>query len=57
MKLSEDHPAVARGCISLMAPICTLILADRHHLALALPALGMGLTMRRFWLAICSDTR
>jgi TetR/AcrR family transcriptional regulator, regulator of cefoperazone and chloramphenicol sensitivity len=41
MKLPEDHPAVARGCISVMAPICMLILADRRHLARALPALGL----------------
>lgn len=41
MKLPEDHPAVARGCVSLMAPICMLILADRRHLARALPALGL----------------
>ncbi|HLX16473.1 MAG TPA: CerR family C-terminal domain-containing protein [Bradyrhizobium sp.] len=41
MKLPEDHPAVARGCISLMAPICMLIVADRRHVARALPALGL----------------
>lgn len=41
MKLPEDHPAVARGCISLMAPICMLILADRRHLTRALPAFGL----------------
>jgi len=41
MKLPEDHPAVARGCVSLMAPICMLILADRGHLARALPAMGL----------------
>jgi hypothetical protein len=41
MKLPEDHPAVARGCISLMAPICMLILADRPHLTRALPAFGL----------------
>ena len=41
MKLPEDHPAVARGCVSLMAPICMLILADRDHLARALPAMGL----------------
>jgi TetR/AcrR family transcriptional regulator, regulator of cefoperazone and chloramphenicol sensitivity len=41
MKLPEDHPAVARGCVSLMAPICMLILADRRHLGRALPALGL----------------
>jgi hypothetical protein len=41
MKLPEDHPAVARGCISIMAPICMLILADRRHLTRALPAFGL----------------
>ena len=41
MKLPEDHPVVARGCVSLMAPICMLILADRNHLARALPAMGL----------------
>src|ERR1700723_751380 len=29
MGLPEDHPAVARGCMTLMAPICVLILGDR----------------------------
>ena len=41
MKLPEDHPAVAHGCISLMAPICMMIVADRGHLGRALPALGL----------------
>jgi TetR/AcrR family transcriptional regulator, regulator of cefoperazone and chloramphenicol sensitivity len=41
MKLPEDHPAVAHGCISLMAPICMMIVADRGHLERALPALGL----------------
>jgi TetR/AcrR family transcriptional regulator, regulator of cefoperazone and chloramphenicol sensitivity len=41
MRLPEDHPAVARGCISVMAPICMLILADRRHLSRALPALEL----------------
>jgi AcrR family transcriptional regulator len=41
MKLPEDHPAVAYGCVSLMAPICMLILADRPHLTRALPAFGL----------------
>jgi AcrR family transcriptional regulator len=42
MRLPEDHPAVARGCISLMAPICMLILADRRMLKRALPSFGLG---------------
>jgi AcrR family transcriptional regulator len=41
MKLPVDHPAVARGCVSLMAPICMLVLADRRHLARALPHLEL----------------
>jgi AcrR family transcriptional regulator len=41
MGLPEDHPAVARGCISVMAPICTLVLADRRMLKRALPSLGL----------------
>jgi len=41
MKLPEDHPAVARGCISVMAPICMLIVADRRHLTRALPAFAL----------------
>jgi AcrR family transcriptional regulator len=42
MGLPEDHPAVARGCISLMAPLCMLVLADRRMLKRALPSLGLG---------------
>jgi AcrR family transcriptional regulator len=40
--LPENHPAVARGCITLMAPLCMLVLADRHMLKRALPSLGLG---------------
>jgi AcrR family transcriptional regulator len=40
--LPEDHPAVARGCITLMAPLCLLVLADRRILKRALPSLGLG---------------
>jgi AcrR family transcriptional regulator len=42
MKLPEDHPAVARGCISLMAPLCMMILADRRMLKRALPSFGLA---------------
>ena len=42
MRLPEDHPAVARGCVSLMAPICALILADRRMLKRALPSFGLA---------------
>jgi AcrR family transcriptional regulator len=40
--LPEDHPAVARGCVSLMAPLCLLVLGDRRMLKRALPSLGLG---------------
>ena len=42
MGLPEDHPAVARGCISVMAPGFLLMLFDRHTLQLAFPALGLA---------------
>jgi AcrR family transcriptional regulator len=41
MGLNEDHPAVARGCVTLMAPICMLVLSDRRMLKRALPSLGL----------------
>jgi TetR/AcrR family transcriptional regulator, regulator of cefoperazone and chloramphenicol sensitivity len=41
MGLREDHPAVARGCMTLMAPICILILGDRRIMKRALPSLGL----------------
>ncbi|MBN9085942.1 MAG: CerR family C-terminal domain-containing protein [Reyranella sp.] len=42
MKLPEDDPALATACLSLMAPICTLILVDRRMLQRALPALDLA---------------
>lgn len=42
MGLSEDHPVVARSCITLMAPICMLVLGDRRMLKRALPSLGLS---------------
>jgi AcrR family transcriptional regulator len=42
MKLPDDDPRVATACFSLMAPICTLILADRRILRRALPGLGLA---------------
>jgi len=42
MGLREDHPAVARGCMTLMAPICILILGDRRIMKRALPSLGLA---------------
>jgi len=41
MGLPENHPDVAYGCISVMAPICMLIIADRNHLTRALPSLEL----------------
>ena len=40
--LPEDHPSVARACISIMAPFCMLILSDRRRIRRALPGLGLG---------------
>ncbi|HKX09331.1 MAG TPA: CerR family C-terminal domain-containing protein [Stellaceae bacterium] len=40
--LPEEHPAVARACVSVMAPFCMLILADRRRMKRALPSLGLG---------------
>src|SRR5271170_2742882 len=42
MGLPEDHPAVARGCLTMMAPICILILGDRRIMKRALPSLGLA---------------
>jgi TetR/AcrR family transcriptional regulator, regulator of cefoperazone and chloramphenicol sensitivity len=42
MGLPEDHPAVARGCMTLMAPICILILGERRIMKGALPSLGLA---------------
>jgi hypothetical protein len=42
MGLPEDHPAVARGCMTLMAPICILILGDRRIMKRALPSLSLA---------------
>jgi TetR/AcrR family transcriptional regulator, regulator of cefoperazone and chloramphenicol sensitivity len=41
LDLPEDDAAVARACISIMAPFCMLILADRHRMKRALPSLGL----------------
>lgn len=42
MGLPDDRPEVANVCISLMAPICALVLADRRMLQRALPALDLS---------------
>jgi len=40
MGLPEDHPAVARGCISVLAPLLMLFLADRRILKRMFPNFG-----------------
>jgi TetR/AcrR family transcriptional regulator, regulator of cefoperazone and chloramphenicol sensitivity len=42
MGLPENHPAVARGCISVMAPMVLLFVADRSHLGRMLPDLSLS---------------
>jgi hypothetical protein len=42
MGLPEDHPAVARGCVSVMAPCFMLLIFDRSILKRAFPNLGLG---------------
>lgn len=42
MDLPEDHPAVARGCISVLAPCIMLLIGDRRTLRQAFPRLGLG---------------
>jgi TetR/AcrR family transcriptional regulator, regulator of cefoperazone and chloramphenicol sensitivity len=39
MGLPEDHPAVERGCISVMAPLLLLFVADRYGLKRLFPNL------------------
>jgi AcrR family transcriptional regulator len=41
MGLSEDDPAVARGCLTLIAPCAMLLIADRRTLRRALPGLAL----------------
>jgi AcrR family transcriptional regulator len=42
MGLPVDHPAVARGCVSVMAPCFMLLIFDRDTLKRAFPTLGLG---------------
>ncbi len=44
MGLPEDHPAVSRGCISVMAPCFMLLLFDRKTVLRAFPSLGLAPT-------------
>ena len=41
MGVPEDHPAVARGCISVLAPMLMLFIADRRTLKRMFPSLGL----------------
>jgi AcrR family transcriptional regulator len=40
--LPEDHPAVARGCISVIAPCLMLLVFDRGTLKQVFPQFGFG---------------
>ncbi len=42
MALPPEHPAVARGCISVMAPCFMLLIFDRETLKRAFPSLAIG---------------
>jgi AcrR family transcriptional regulator len=44
MDLPADHPAVARGCLMLMAPFVMLMIGDRLSLGQFLPGLDFGRT-------------
>jgi TetR/AcrR family transcriptional regulator, regulator of cefoperazone and chloramphenicol sensitivity len=41
MELPPDHPAVARGCICVLAPMLMLFVADRRLLKRLFPQLGL----------------
>jgi len=40
--LPEDHPAVERGCVSVMAPMHWLLIVDRRLIKRIFPNLGFG---------------
>ncbi len=42
MKLPEDHPAVVRGALCVLAPCIVLLLADRATLRRVFPGFGFG---------------
>jgi len=42
MGLPEGHPAVARGCLTLIAPCCMLLVGDRRMLKRAFPNLYLS---------------
>ena len=41
MQLPEDHPAVARACINVLAPCVFLLIGDRRTILQAFPGLGL----------------
>jgi len=42
MELPEDHPAVARGCLTLIAPCNMLLIADRRMLRRVFPSIYLN---------------
>jgi AcrR family transcriptional regulator len=42
MGVPQDHPAVARGCVSVMAPCFMLLVCDRRILKRMFPRFGLG---------------
>jgi AcrR family transcriptional regulator len=42
MALPEDHPAVARAALSIIAPFLMLVVADRRTIKRVLPSLGLS---------------
>ena len=41
MKLNPEHPAVARGCVSVLAPCLMLLVFDRRTLRRMFPSFGL----------------
>lgn len=42
LELPEDHPAVERGCVSVMAPMHWLLIVDRRLIKRIFPNLGLS---------------
>jgi hypothetical protein len=42
MQLPEDHPAVARSCINIMAPFGVLLLVGTQRIERAFPVMSFG---------------
>ena len=42
MGLPDDHPAVARGCVSVVAPCLMLLIVDRQTLRRVVPKFAFG---------------